>query len=168
MEDFPIALILIILSIVSAVMKNKKKQEKKAQKQARKQVPVSPHKPVQAKPAPAVPAMSVWDEAERELAPAAPSMGMEGTDACHDYMLPKVPKTPSVKTLENHIPASPVMGADGTDPCHDFMLKDASSVPVEAEDETGMAPEEAKELVRGIILSEILTRPQNRYARRMP
>lgn len=170
MEDFPVALILIILSIVTSVMKNKKKQEKKAQKQAKKQAMVSPQRTAKAAPAPAVPAMSVWDEAERELAPmqpAAPSMGREGSDACHDYMLPKVPLTP-IKTFENHAPAAPVIGTEGIDPCHEFMLDEAASIKTETLDETGMNEEQARELVRGIILSEILTRPQARYARRMP
>lgn len=170
MEEFPIVIIAIILSIISAVNKNKKKQTAAARRQlaqernaaAEAKAPKEP--PVAQKPA-AVPAMSVWHD-EPPAASHAPVMGAEGTDSCHDYMLPRVEKKPVKKSLENHRPAAPAMGMEGVDPCHEFMLDDPTAPRTETLDDSGISPEEAQELVRGIIISEIMARPQTRFAGR--
>lgn len=161
MEDFPVALIFALLAIVSSAMKAKKKKEQNA----RKQVVVRPQK-APAQNTPSVPAMSVWKENNDPSAipghSRAPVMGREGTDACHDYMLPKRPAVPAVKTLENHV-AKPVIGVEGEDSCHEFMLNDVGITAANAEEKSDLSPQQAQELVRGIILSEILARPQQRY-----
>ena len=58
-------------------------------------------------------------------------------------------------------PAAPRMNEEGKDACHEYMLPDLeqqeSAVPENSPD-----VQQARELVRGIILSEILTRPQPR------
>lgn len=171
MEEFPIVIIAIILSIISAVNKNKKKQTAAARRQlaqernAAAEVKTPKEPPVAQKPA-AVPAMSVWHDEPKPAASHAPVMGAEGTDSCHDYMLPRVEKKPVKKSLENHRPAAPAMGMEGVDPCHEFMLDDPAAPRTETLDDSGISPEEAQELVRGIIISEIMARPQTRFAGR--
>ena len=158
MDEFPLAIIVLILSIVSSVLKKKNKQAKKAQKQ----VVVSPQKkdsaPVQQVPKVSeVPAMSVWHEDEH----AAPTMGTEGLDTCHDYMLPKQGRISAERK-----PAAPVMGTEGEDACHDYMLDEAPATLKAVQEDQGLSQEEAKDLVRGIILSEIMARPHQRFAGR--
>lgn len=172
MDEFPFAIVVLILSIVSSVLKKKNQQAKKAQKQ----VVVSPQKkysaPAQEIPKVSeVPAMSAWTDdhkpqrdplsAWQETVPAAPIMGTEGADTCHDYMLPR----------QEHIraqrkPAAPVMGTEGEDACHDYMLNGSSVTLKAAQEDQGLSQEEAKDLVRGIILSEIMARPRQRFTGR--
>lgn len=164
MEDLAVALFAIIFSIISAVSKSKKKKEKAARKQLQ---PLS-QPPKAEKPVVAVPAMSVWPEDEKPApgaVPAAPAIGQDGADPCHDYMLPKAAR-PTLKTLENHKPAAPVIGSEGTDACHEFMLGSASAPQTEELDETGLSREQAQDLLRGIIFSEIMARPAQRFAGR--
>ena len=158
MDEFPFVIIVLILSIVSSVLKKKNQQAKKAQKQ----VVVSPQKkdsaPVQEVPKVSeVPAMSAWHEDEH----AAPTMGTEGLDTCHDYMLPKQERISAKRK-----PAAPVMGTEGEDACHDYMLEDSPLTLKEAQEDQGLSQEEAQDLVRGIILSEIMARPHQRFAGR--
>lgn len=172
MDEFPFVIIVLILSIVSSVLKKKNQQAKKAQKQ----VVVSPQKknsaPVQEVPKVSeVPAMSAWTDdhkpqrdplsAWQETVPAAPIMGTEGADTCHDYMLPKQGRISAKRK-----PAAPVMGTEGEDACHDYMLEDSPITLKEAQEDQGLSQEEAQDLVRGIILSEIMARPHQRFAGR--
>lgn len=167
MEEFPVALIAIILSIVSAVIKNNKKKQTTA---ARKQLAQERSAAQNTKPSvtthseekTAVPAMSAWFDEEK---PARPSMGQEGKDPCHDYMLPKEPAAKVIKTLENHQPAKAVIGVEGVDPCHEFML-DEETLQVEETEPSGMTKAQAQEMMRGIIFSEIMARPAQRFAGR--
>lgn len=171
MEEFPIIIIAIILSIISAVNKNKKKQTAAARKQLAQEREAAanaraPKEPDVPKKSASVPAVSVWHEEPKNPIPHTPVMGMEGADSCHDYMLPRVEKKPMKKSPENHRPASPVMGMEGADPCHDYMLDDPAAPRTETLDDSGISPEEAQELVRGIIFSEIMARPRQRFAGR--
>ncbi len=183
MEDFPIILIAIILGIVSSVSKNKKKQAEAAKRQLSAEkgagdawktapqqgkVTVAPTpKPVAKKPVVvAKPVIQEVPRVQEVFSPAAPKMGVEGEDACHDYMLPEKKKQPVRKTLENHAPAAPVMGTEGKDVCHQYMLDEPAKIQTENLDAGGMTQAEAKALVQGIIFSEIMARPNQRFAGR--
>lgn len=83
-------------------------------------------------------------------APAAPAEPAPVPDMAAEK---RVPKQPLVRE-----PAPPVMGVEGADDCHDYMLPRKKAAPTrqpEPEDEENPA---AQELLRGVILSEVLGR----------
>lgn len=153
MEDFAIIILGIIISLVASA----KKKAKREAENAKKVVYTAPAKKEEQ------PTLdSSWEIPRMEtVVPAAPVMGMEGTDACHDYMLPSQPKPLNIHT----IPA-PVIGTEGIDACHDYMLNETLAAKKDAPAESGLSSEEARDLMRGIILSEIMARPQQRFAAR--
>lgn len=85
-------------------------------------------------------------------------MHLEGEDPCHADMLPKrpVPVQPS--------PAE--IGTEGADACHDYMLRKQEAEPMLLTEEETEENETAQELLRGVILSEILHRPASKPYRR--
>ena len=105
-------------------------------------------------------------EAARKKAEAfrdAPAMKMPEKEA----VVSSVPLAPAAPVRSSFEPAPAVMGMEGEDACHEYMLPDQEKA------ETGtLAPEEnrdnrqAQELVRGVILSEILARPRGMGRRR--
>lgn len=158
MEDIAVIILGIIISLVASARKNAQKEAAKAKK------PVL-SAPVQKAAPPTLD--TAWEVPRMEtVVPAAPTIGTEGTDACHDYMLPASTPVPAAVPMENlHVPAAAI-GADGVDACHEYMLKEALGTPAAQPAETGLTPEEARELMRGIILSEIMARPQQRFVGR--
>ena len=93
----------------------------------------------------------------------APAMKMPEKEA----VVSSVPLAPAAPVRSFFEPAPAVMGMEGEDACHEYMLPDQEKA------ETGtLAPEEnrdnrqAQELVRGVILSEILARPRGMGRRR--
>lgn len=157
MGDFAIIILGIIISLVASAKKKAKQEAAKA----KKVVYTAP-----AKKAEPVTLDSAWEIPRMEtVVPASPVMGMEGTDTCHDYMLPVQP-TPAAKPIEIHAIPAPVMGTEGIDTCHEYMLSKAPAAEKTAAIESGLTPEEARDLMRGIILSEIMARPQQRFAAR--
>lgn len=157
MEDFAIVILGIIISLVASA----KKKAKQEAANAKKVVYTAP-----AKKAEQTTLDSAWEIPRMEtVVPASPVMGTEGTDACHDYMLPVQPKRVA-KPLNIHAIPAPVMGSEGTDACHDYMLDKTAEAQKDVPAESGLTPEEARDLMRGIILSEIMARPQQRFAAR--
>lgn len=145
MEDmlsFLLTLAIIILSIVAKVKKNQKKA-----------VPAAKKAPVQqASPA----------EITRAAAPAIPvqraiPVSPMPAPAPMKAAFPAAPKAPA--------PAR--MGPEGEDACHEYMLDEqrpAGGIPALQEDE--QQSEAARDLVRGVIIGEILRRPApRRYGR---
>lgn len=160
MEDIAVIILGIIISLVASATKKTKTNAEKAKKAV-----IFPAVPAK-KPEP-VTLNTNWEVPRMEtVVPAAPTIGTEGTDACHDYMLPASTPVPAAVPMESlHVPAAAI-GADGVDACHEYMLKETSGTPAAQPAETGLTPEEARELMRGIILSEIMARPQQRFAGR--
>ncbi|MBQ9943028.1 MAG: hypothetical protein IJO67_01570 [Clostridia bacterium] len=153
MEDFAIIILGIIISLVA-------RAKKKAKQEAAKTKKVVYTAPAKKEEQPTLD--SSWEIPRMEsVMPAAPVMGMEGTDTCHDYMLPSQPKP-----LNIHPIPAPVIGTEGVDACHDYMLKETPALQRIQPAESGLSPEEARDLMRGIILSEIMARPQQRFAAR--
>lgn len=75
---------------------------------------------------------------------------------------------PQPQLMSQWAPAPAVIGPEGEDQCHEYMLDEKAlreeSLPVQ---EKGTEEETARELLRGVILSEILARPNPRaYGRR--
>ena len=157
MEDFAIIILGIIISFVASA-KKKAKQEAANQKKAVYTAPAKKAEPVTLDTSWEVPRME-------EVVMVPPVIGTEGTDTCHDYMLPNQPQ-PAITPMESRAVPAPVMGAEGVDTCHEYMLNDTPAVQQAAPAESGLSPEEARDLMRGIILSEIMARPQQRFAAR--
>lgn len=155
MDTFALIIIGIIISLVSSA-KKKAQQETARAKKAANQTPAKKTEPATLDSAWEIPRMET-------VVPASPVMGAEGTDACHDYMLPVQPK-PAAKPLNIH--ATPVMGTEGTDACHDYMLNKIPAAQKTTPAESSLTPQEARDLMRGIILSEIMARPQQRFTAR--
>lgn len=157
MEDFAIIILGIIISLVASA-------KKKAKQEAANTKKVVYTAPAKKEEQPTLD--SSWEIPRMEsVVPAAPVMGMEGTDTCHDYMLPQQP-VPAAKAIDPpHIPV-PVMGTEGLDTCHEYMLAETPAAQKAIPEESGLSPEEARDLMRGIILSEIMARPQQRFAAR--
>lgn len=114
----PLIVIIILMSSLSSVV-----QKRKMAEAAKKAAP--PAVPVPAEPAPVPEPAAERRAPEQPLVrePAPPQMGVEGADACHDYMLPRKKAAPARQP--------------------------------ESEDEANPA---AQELLRGVILSEVLGR----------
>lgn len=168
MEEFPIIILFIILSAVSSLMKSKKKQEEQAKNKGMKQGMANPPKravSAQPKAAPAMKPLSEADWAPMPAKPAAPVTPREGIDVYRENALPRQPK-PVMQTPERPAPRAPVMNGEGRDACHEYMLHGPAQTETEDLNEKGMDSQAARELVRGIIFSEIMDRPQRRYARR--
>lgn len=145
MEELIPILIIVIVSILSSVAnKNKKSAQQIKQMEARKQAMATEAEHMQeqraaaapsAQPAPVIrPTVTAPAPKAAPRAPIAPAparMGVEGEDACHEYMLDE--KRPQVNRPR----------------------------PQNEDSESA-----AQELVRGVIIGEILRRPvQKRYGR---
>lgn len=145
MEDmlsFLLTLAIIILSIVAKVKKNQKKAVPAAKK-----APVQQASPAEI-PRAAAPAIPV-----QQAIPVSPMPAPAPMKAA----FPAAPKAPA--------PAR--MGPEGEDACHEYMLDEqrpAGGIPALQEDE--QQSEAARDLVRGVIIGEILRRPApRRYGR---
>lgn len=157
MDTLALIIIGIIISLVTSAKKKSQQEAEKAKKTAF---------PVPAKKAEPVTLDTAWEVPRMETVfPAAPVIGTEGTDACHDYMLPQHP-VPAAKPIDLPPIAAPVMGTEGLDTCHEYMLTETPAEQKAVPEESGLSPEEARDLMRGIILSEIMARPQQRFAAR--
>lgn len=91
-------------------------------------------------------------KAPRPAAPA-PAAPAEPAPVPEPAAEKRVPEQPLVRK-----PAPPVMGVEGADDCHEYMLPRKKAAPArqpEPEDEENPA---AQELLRGVILSEVLGR----------
>lgn len=192
MEDFAVVIILIIVGILSSVNKKKKKapkaaqatigdpvmpdapdrtaqagsvraskeaqfdkdmraarqraQEKRAAYKAAQSVPVAPTEP--GTMLPPRPVAHVVDH---------DAIGVEGAAPARPSMQPRV-KTDAPAPLE---------AMEGVDPCHDALYDEPHTDSDDYETET-LTPQlessdAAQELMRGIILSEVLARPSRRW-----
>lgn len=150
----PIIVILVLYGLISAVSKAGKKKNQAAGA-GKKATPVPPHtaRKVMKQIDP-----SVWDKidkaaaqkAEKPADKAVPAWKSgEGYDPCHEEMLSGI---------------KPRGHEEGADPCHEYMLND-----LQPEGESTLSVQEelqARELLRGVILSEILQKPKSAWSRR--
>ncbi len=142
--------ILVIAAIVSALSKSAQrvKQRTEAQKAGEGQAPLPNAAPA------------------RKATPASVFPNLYGQEPQRALEI-----KPTVAEAPVRQPAAPRMDKDGEDDCHEYMLGDAFAVRTEtAETE---APAEfpltfdRNSLLQGVIMSEILTRPAARRARRV-
>ena len=154
MEALTALLIIVgaILSITAKMSDEKKKQGSAARSaprrvwhEAAKETPSAPANAPQAAPN-AVPA------------PVQQSFMLEGEDPCHQDMLQKRPSPV--------MPAPAKMGAEGADDCHDYMLGQSEHPLSMPEASRTRESQASQELLRGVILSEILRRPAPKAYRR--
>ena len=146
----PIFILLILIGVFNSILKAAKKQTQ-ATGTPQKGAPVPPA----ARSAARKPAPETAKKASRPAFPAQEKRAAqpawksgEGEDPCHEEMLRGV---------------KPSGNEEGADPCHEYMLHDTPS----AEDASApMGEEQAQELLRGVIMSEILRRPRSVTARR--
>ena len=146
----PLIVIIGVMSMRSSVASQKKKTAEAARNFQKASVPQeSPAQPAQERPE---------SRQTSFLESHAPQMGVEGADDCHDYMLPPLQTSFSR-------PQPPRMGVEGADDCHDYMLAPENAP------QASMAPLEdggnplAQDMLRGVIMSEILGR--KRQGRRL-
>ena len=154
MEALTALLIIVgaILSITAKMSDEKKKQGSAARpaprrdrQEAAKETSIAPANAPQATPIAAP-------------APVQQSFVLEGEDPCHQDMLQKRPAPV--------MPAPAKIGAEGADDCHDYMLgqsEQSRSMPETPQTQESPA---SQELLRGVILSEILRRPAPKAYRR--
>lgn len=188
MEDFAGLIVLIIVGIISSINKKNKAQKKAAPRQPI--IPYGPEAvPQPAKPARPVitPEQATVNhdtlrklkeeqfekemrairekvrqsfEGPKKATPmqtAAPRVhATEGVDPCHDALY----DADAVAEPIADQPA-PLEAMEGVDPCHDELYEaDAADT---ADNWVQPNNEAAQELLRGVILSEVLTRPTNRW-----
>lgn len=188
MEDFAVVIILIIVGILSGVNKKKKKAPKAAQ--APTGNPVMPDAPDRATQAGSVRASkeAQFDkdmraarqraQEKRAAHKAAQSVPVAPTEP--GTMLPPRPVAhvadheggatarPSMQPRVKTDAPAPLEAMEGVDPCHDVLYDEPrTELDDDYETET-LAPQlessdAAQELMRGIILSEVLTRPSRRW-----
>lgn len=148
MEDMLSSLLTLAIIILSIVAKVKKNQKKAAP--AAKKAPVQQASPAEI-PRAAAPAIPV-----QQAIPVSPMPAPVPMQAA----APVAPATPKA-------PAPARMGPEGEDACHEYMLDEqrpAGGIPALQEDE--QQSEAARDLVRGVIIGEILRRPAvKRYGR---
>ena len=138
----PIVFWIVIFSLISG---NAKKQRK--QRMARRQMEAMRERA--ARPEPEQIAMTM-EEAE-------PFFG-EGEDPCHEHMLRPAKTRAQALTVS---PEELAEAGEGDDPCHPAQPTAAETT----REETMEAPNPwQSDLVRGVVMSEILTRPQERRA----
>lgn len=127
-------LLILIISIVSALAKSKKNKvpAKRPNADAEKRL-----QEIQAY-------MDKSASAKREEQAAAPASAGEGAAFS------------SFSSISAPAPAR--MGVEGEDACHEYMLEDASEEEKAPADEA-RDPEQAKDLVKAVVMSEILNRP---------
>lgn len=188
MEDFAVVIILIIVGILSSVNKKKKKAQKAAQ--ATIGDPVMPDAPegAQAESVRAskeaqfdkdMRAARQRTQEKRAAQKAAQSVPVAPTEP--GTMLPPRPVAPVVDHdaigVEGGTPARPSMqpriktdapapleAMEGVDPCHDALYDEPrAELDDDYEPETLESSDAAQELMRGIILSEVLARPSRRW-----
>lgn len=155
MEDLVPALIVLIAGIVSAVSKAKKEQEKKAAVERHKEAAAVRMQAAAAKKKAA---------AQEKPAPQPPSTAADD------------PKQVAAPTVHTHLtPDCDVHDAagslnftttEGEDPCHEDQLTDPRTAGEPAAEQSGLTFDwSGKELVRAVVMQEILTRPAQRRAR---
>ena len=136
MEEFLPILIILIGAISSWMKKSKKSTQQKQQLEARKQ--------------------AVQQAAHRQMEQQKTVMPM-----------PEIPRQPIMPSLSSHVsnefaPAPAQMGEEGEDDCHEYMLDEPAAVPKAPAAQDHDSEEIARELVRGVIIGEILRRPVHR------
>ena len=150
MEEFGGVIILIILSIVSSLAKKAKRNNEskiarriEGRRQQEMEIDAIQQKLAQEK-----------EEAKRQAHRQAEK---KEEDVWHQ---------PAAPAYSASVPAA--MNGEGIDSCHEYMLGDtAAAVSASAEEEEATRQQSAKELLRGVILSEILARPsQQRQLKR--
>ena len=148
MEELLPILIILIGAVSSWMKKKKQSEQQKQQLEARKQA-------VQQ-------AVAKQMEQQKKAAAAAPMQ----TQIHWEQPAPAVQPAP---VAAPHVPLTPApaqMGTEGEDACHEYMLDEPIEIkktPVLQEKES---EETARELVRGVIIGEILRRPAvKRYGR---
>lgn len=146
----PIFILLILIGVFNSILKAAKKQTQ-ATGTPQKGAPVPPA----ARSAARKPAPETAKKASRPAFPAQEKRAAqpawksgEGEDPCHEEMLRGV---------------KPSGNEEGADPCHEYMLNDIipAGEPSSPADEA-----QARELLRGVIMSEILKRPRSVTGRR--
>lgn len=104
------------------------------------------------------------------MAPAAPSDALsgagEGEDPCHEDMLR--PARPSRVAYEAAAEADFAAAAEGEDPCHPAAERPHRHPAVPEETEAAHAAFSQEDLLRAVVMSEILTRPRDRKRLRRP
>ncbi|MBR5288685.1 MAG: hypothetical protein IKU34_08890 [Clostridia bacterium] len=165
MEDL-LSLVVIILYFVISASASKKKKEKKRQKrqaqsrrvqfeQAFEQVMEQVQKSAEKARQP--------HQAAAPTAPAVPSMGRgEGEDPCHEGMLGEERASMHVRAVTQ---SQMAVAAEGEDPCHTgsavLEMDDLEPSPIVRSPifNTEDPDEFARDVMRGVIMSEILNRP---------
>ena len=191
MEDFAGLIVLIIIGIISSITKKNKAMQKKAAPR-QPIIPYEQPKAVPTPAYPAVnhdtlqarreeqfqQEMQAIREAAREKLAAqraaegpltAPTVHttvkvnasprvhtMEGVDPCHDALYDESEAAEPIAGQP-----APLEAMEGVDPCHDELYEaDAANAADESERPKNEA---AQELLRGVILSEVLARPRSRW-----
>ena len=152
MDIFSFLPLIVIIGVLSMISSNaqKKKTAEAARSFQKAHAPQDPPaQPVQEKPE---------SRQTSFLESHPPQMGVEGADDCHDYMLPPL-QTAFTR------PRPPQMGVEGADDCHDYLLapENAPAVPEAPPENSENAL--AQDMLRGVIMSEILGR--RRQGRRL-
>ena len=151
----PIAILFIVIVIFSSIVSAKNKTKKQQQK---KDAASAPGKPRPAAPVPET------DAAQKSFAfSGASGFYSEGEDPCHEDMLTGVPFSRENadaqygSLFEADQQSEGTASSEGEDPCHESMLTGpaAKERPAFLPGDTGSA-----ELLRGIILSEVLGKPK--------
>lgn len=183
--DFVIILVLFYLyAVVFSAASRKKREKRKARREERRSA---------RRTAMNMPPQAFAAKEPEGSAPAHEHEAGEGEDPCHEGMLR--PARPAVRVPEA-TPSQLAASGEGEDPCHEGMLRPARSgvyareatasqftaagegedpchafAPITDEQEMDAPQEEslsdeARALLSGVILSEVLTSPRERILRR--
>lgn len=160
-------IILIVLSILFSGSKKKHGTPAKGTKTAKtlRTKQSNPHEPPSRRIAPPPRAQQIdWhisNEDERKTNIPMPFDGArEGEDPCHEEILQ--PAQPSRVTYEMASEAQFAAASEGEDPCHPTVEHIHTSHLESEEIETPHVVFTEDDLVRAVIMSEILTRPKDR------
>ncbi len=140
----PVFVLFISIFIGIAAISDAKKKGQAAIKMEREAMPEPEHSAFE----------PLFSQEEIQAQP----MQLEGEDPCHADMLPKRPVPVQ--------PAAAAIGPEGVDQCHDYVLRKQETDPILLEEDAAEENETAQELLRGVILSEILRRPAAKPYRR--
>lgn len=162
MEALALLIVIGVLCSLASKSNEKKKKQGKARPAAQTMRKQMPQRPLEdTAPEDADVDDTEMQEAEDAPAPVQQAFLLEGEDPCHEDMLPQRPAPAA--------PGSVVIGPEGRDACHDYMLRKPAPaplpepMPMQEEDTENTA---AQELLRGVILSEVLQRPAPKAYRR--
>jgi len=170
MEDLLSLIVIVLYFVISASMSKKKKKSKKAERRADKKQPIQFEQAFERL------AAHVTEEAKRKTQaipeqkpqPVAHELQPgEGDDPCHEQMLGE---ERAALRVRNVAPSELAAAAEGEDPCHvggfeaELDSYDQSTMERSPIFDTEDPNAFAQDVLRGVIMSEILTRPVQRHA----